>query len=94
MRFPLKCSIEWSFLGDILGPSLNGFPRNIYLFCNGLFCECRGGSPSYSPRRYQHAPAHPPPMVVAPRRSVFRDAAAVAGGVTVGTTMVWSLIVR
>ncbi|XP_075978072.1 uncharacterized protein LOC142977851 isoform X2 [Anticarsia gemmatalis] len=39
-------------------------------------------------RRYQHAPAHTPPMVVTPpRRSLFKDAAAVAGGVTVGTTM-------
>ncbi|KAG6443752.1 coiled-coil-helix-coiled-coil-helix domain-containing protein 10, mitochondrial isoform X2 [Manduca sexta] len=48
------------------------------------------GSPrtGYS-RRNQHAPAHPATVIVTPvpRRSVFRDAAAVAGGVTVGTTV-------
>lgn len=40
-----------------------------------------------------HAPAHAPTMIVTPmpRRSLFGDAAAVAGGVTVGTTMVWTL---
>ncbi|XP_026734549.1 coiled-coil-helix-coiled-coil-helix domain-containing protein 2-like isoform X1 [Trichoplusia ni] len=42
-----------------------------------------------STRSYQHAPARsPPPIVTQPqRRSMFRDAAAVAGGVTVGTTV-------
>ncbi|XP_028171133.1 coiled-coil-helix-coiled-coil-helix domain-containing protein 10, mitochondrial-like [Ostrinia nubilalis] len=47
-----------------------------------------GGRSRYSPSE-RHAPASPPPIVVTPmpRRSVFRDAAAVAGGVTVGTTM-------
>ncbi|XP_039753113.1 coiled-coil-helix-coiled-coil-helix domain-containing protein 10, mitochondrial-like [Pararge aegeria] len=54
---------------------------------------CEGFNEALSRSRYsradQHAPAHPPTIVVTPmpRRSVFRDAAAVAGGVTVGTTM-------
>ncbi|CAH2232799.1 jg16583 [Pararge aegeria aegeria] len=49
----------------------------------------RSSSRSRYSRADQHAPAHPPTIVVTPmpRRSVFRDAAAVAGGVTVGTTM-------
>ncbi|CAH2048635.1 unnamed protein product, partial [Iphiclides podalirius] len=40
-------------------------------------------------RAQQHAPAQPPTVVVTPvpRRSIFRDAAAVAGGVTVGTAV-------
>ncbi|XP_046966312.1 coiled-coil-helix-coiled-coil-helix domain-containing protein 10, mitochondrial-like [Vanessa cardui] len=52
-----------------------------------------GRSKSSSRSRYsradQHAPSRPPTVFVTPmpRRSVFRDAAAVAGGVTVGTTM-------
>ncbi|PZC78374.1 coiled-coil-helix-coiled-coil-helix domain-containing protein 10, mitochondrial isoform X2 [Helicoverpa armigera] len=49
----------------------------------------RGGRSGYS-RGYQHAPARPPPMVVTPmpqRRSMFRDAASIAGGVTVGTAV-------
>ncbi|XP_028043057.1 coiled-coil-helix-coiled-coil-helix domain-containing protein 10, mitochondrial-like [Bombyx mandarina] len=47
----------------------------------------RGGSKTRYSRSNQHAPARPPPMVVTPtpQRSLFRDAAAVAGGVTVGT---------
>ncbi|XP_060803541.1 coiled-coil-helix-coiled-coil-helix domain-containing protein 10, mitochondrial [Amyelois transitella] len=38
-------------------------------------------------RREARSPAHSPPIIVTPmpRRSIFRDAAAVAGGVTVGT---------
>ncbi|XP_038209905.1 coiled-coil-helix-coiled-coil-helix domain-containing protein 10, mitochondrial-like [Zerene cesonia] len=49
----------------------------------------RSGSRSRYSRAEQHAPTRPPTVVVTPmpRRSVFRDAAAVAGGVTVGTTM-------
>ncbi|XP_063363963.1 coiled-coil-helix-coiled-coil-helix domain-containing protein 10, mitochondrial-like [Cydia amplana] len=56
-------------------------------------CSRCGGSNSSSPRRTPYsraerqAPSRPPPIVVQPQRSVFRDAAAVAGGVTVGTTM-------
>ncbi|XP_061383800.1 coiled-coil-helix-coiled-coil-helix domain-containing protein 10, mitochondrial isoform X2 [Danaus plexippus] len=57
-------------------------------------CNCNKGSGGYRSRsRYSradaHAPARPPTIVVTPmpRRSMFRDAAAVAGGVTVGTTM-------
>nr|CAB3508635.1 unnamed protein product [Spodoptera littoralis] len=53
-----------------------------------------GGFRSSSGTRYsrgsQHAPAHPPPPVftpMPPQRSMFRDAASIAGGVTVGTTM-------
>ncbi|XP_026327747.1 coiled-coil-helix-coiled-coil-helix domain-containing protein 10, mitochondrial-like isoform X1 [Hyposmocoma kahamanoa] len=40
-------------------------------------------------RNMARSPAHTPTMIVTPmpRRSIFRDAAAVAGGVTVGTTM-------
>ncbi|KAM3965318.1 uncharacterized protein ACR2FA_000707 [Aphomia sociella] len=40
-------------------------------------------------RAEQRAPASPPRVIVTqtPQRSMFRDAAAVAGGVTVGTTM-------
>ncbi|KOB73968.1 Coiled-coil-helix-coiled-coil-helix domain-containing protein 2, mitochondrial-like protein [Operophtera brumata] len=47
------------------------------------------GSRSRYSRSDQRAPAHPPPMVVTPmpRRSIFRDAAAVAGGVAVGSTV-------
>ncbi|XP_047503900.1 coiled-coil-helix-coiled-coil-helix domain-containing protein 10, mitochondrial-like isoform X1 [Pieris napi] len=47
------------------------------------------GSRSRYSRADQHAPARTPPVIVTPmpRRSIFRDAAAVAGGVTVGTTM-------
>ncbi|XP_045772786.1 coiled-coil-helix-coiled-coil-helix domain-containing protein 10, mitochondrial-like [Maniola jurtina] len=54
---------------------------------------CEGFNEALSRSRYsradQHAPAHPPHIIVTPmpRRSMFRDAAAVAGGVTVGTTM-------
>ncbi|XP_073955821.1 uncharacterized protein [Choristoneura fumiferana] len=53
----------------------------------------RSKSPNTSRSRYstgeRRAPAHPPPIIVQPmpRSSVFKDAAAVAGGVTVGTTM-------
>ncbi|CAG9561991.1 unnamed protein product [Danaus chrysippus] len=57
-------------------------------------CNCNKGSGGYRGRsRYSradaHAPSRPPTIVVTPmpRRSMFRDAAAVAGGVTVGTTM-------
>ncbi|XP_061716106.1 coiled-coil-helix-coiled-coil-helix domain-containing protein 10, mitochondrial-like isoform X2 [Cydia pomonella] len=38
-------------------------------------------------RAERQAPSRAPPIIVQPQRSVFRDAAAVAGGVTVGTTM-------
>ncbi|RVE49584.1 hypothetical protein evm_005812 [Chilo suppressalis] len=51
-----------------------------------------GFSSSRSRNSYQserRAPAHPPQVVVTPmpRRSMFRDAASVAGGVAVGTTV-------
>ncbi|XP_026761904.2 coiled-coil-helix-coiled-coil-helix domain-containing protein 10, mitochondrial-like [Galleria mellonella] len=49
----------------------------------------RSKSRSRYSRAEQHAPASPPRIIVTPtpQRSMFRDAAAVAGGVTVGTTM-------
>ncbi|CAD0201351.1 unnamed protein product [Chrysodeixis includens] len=52
-------------------------------------CKINNHIAGRSSRAYQHAPARPPPPIVTqpPRRSMFRDAAAVAGGVTVGTTM-------
>ncbi|XP_037971280.1 coiled-coil-helix-coiled-coil-helix domain-containing protein 10, mitochondrial-like isoform X2 [Plutella xylostella] len=47
------------------------------------------GNRSGRRRDYQHAPAQQPVVVLrpAPRRSMFRDAAAIAGGVTVGTAV-------
>ncbi|XP_052741456.1 coiled-coil-helix-coiled-coil-helix domain-containing protein 10, mitochondrial-like [Bicyclus anynana] len=49
----------------------------------------RSSSRSRYSRADQHAPAHPPQIVVTPmpRPSMFRDAASIAGGVTLGTTM-------
>lgn len=57
-----------------------------------VFSSSYRGSPSRYNQDNAHAPARSQRIVVTqPRRSVFRDAAAVAGGVTVGTTMVITL---
>lgn len=50
-------------------------------------------SGGYSRSREAHAPSRPPQVIVTPmpRRSMFRDAAAIAGGVSVGTAVVCCL---
>ncbi|XP_068633240.1 coiled-coil-helix-coiled-coil-helix domain-containing protein 10, mitochondrial-like [Battus philenor] len=50
----------------------------------------KGKSSRRNSRTQQHAPAHPPAIIITPapkRRSLFGEAASIAGGVTVGTAM-------
>lgn len=79
----LKSALDYN--SNNVNPAPVKIIRALSIYLIALLLLSRGYN-----RSMAHSPAHPPTMIVTPmpRRSVFRDAAAVAGGVTVGTTMV------